>query len=425
MNELLYTVWLSLACTPGSDTFAKLLSKFSSPRDVYSADSSEIAACIGSRSRDYNALIDKNTERAERIVDFCTTKHVGILNYFDRNFPDSLKRIKNPPVLLYYRGILPDFDREFSLAVVGSRKITTYGRKNTFTVSHDLARAGAMIVSGMATGTDGVALAAALSTGRPVVAVLGSGIDVCYPMHHRNLAREIVKVGCVMTEYAPGTKPERRNFPIRNRIISGLCRATLVIEGTERSGALITARHATEQGRPVYAFPGNVGNPYSEASNLLIKGGAKLFTAADDIVRDFELTSGGRLNPFKLAEKVRVDMTEVLTNFKISCVALDDNIFKVPYAKKQMPERKTGEACRNPSEDLPKRESDENENKVLTSFDKSLLDLYKKIPLNSDCSIESLVDGNHTLRDVIQGILKLEIAKFVTMLPGDRVKRNL
>lgn len=423
MNELLYTVWLSLSCTPASDTFSKLLTKFSTPKDIFDAESEEIAACIGSRSRDYNSLIDKNTERAEKIVDFCLTKRVGVLSYFDRNFPDLLKKIKNPPVLLYYRGVLPDFDREFSLAVVGTRRLTSYGRKNTFTVSYDLARAGAMIVSGMALGIDGVALAGALSAKRPVVAVIGSGIDVCYPIQHKNLAREIVKLGCVMTEYAPGTPPDRYNFPVRNRIISGLSRATLVMEGTERSGALITARHAAEQERPVYAFPGNVGNAYSEASNLLIKNGAKLFTAADDIVRDFELTSGGRLNPFKLAEKAPVDMTEALTRFQVSCVAVDDDVFKVTYARKQISAKAASKTAN--VEEHVKREIDENENKVSTSFDKPLLALYKKIPLNSDCSLESLVDATHTLRDVIQGILKLEIAKFVTMLPGDRVKRNL
>ena len=214
MNDILYTIWLSLACTPGSETFAKLLSKFNSPEEIYNADQSQIASCISSRSKDYNSLIDKSIEKASNVLAFCKNKHVGLLSYFDRSYPTMLKGIKNPPVLLYYRGILPDFDREFSVAIVGTRNLSQYGRKNTFTVSHDLARSGAIVVSGMAIGIDGVALAAAISAGKPTVAVIGSGIDVCYPSQHLRLAREIVKRGCVVTEYAPGTRPNGYNFPV-------------------------------------------------------------------------------------------------------------------------------------------------------------------------------------------------------------------
>ena len=148
--------------------------------------------------------------------------------------------------------------------------------EKAFNIGYDLATAGATVVSGMAMGIDGVAMAGALSAGGKTVAVIGSGIDVCYPESHLTLAREVVKCGCVITEFAPGTKPSRYNFPKRNRIISGLSSATLVIEGKEKSGALITARHAMQQERPVYAFPGNVGNKNSELSLLLIKNSSHI-----------------------------------------------------------------------------------------------------------------------------------------------------
>ena len=180
----------------------------------------------------------------------------------------------------------------------------------------------------MAIGIDGVALAGALSEGKSTVAVIGSGIDVCYPLCHKRLAREIVKRGCVITEYAPGTRPYKNNFPTRNRIVSGLANVVLVMEGAEKSGSLITAGYAKEQGKAVYAFPGNVGNVGSEATNLLIKNGAKLLTAADDIVRDFEKQSLGKLNPFRLTEKSGVDMHSALSELEVSCVAVDDSIFK-------------------------------------------------------------------------------------------------
>lgn len=419
MNELLYTVWLSLACTAGSETFAKLLTKFDNAKSVYDADSKEIASCITSKSRDYNALINKDLDRANAVLDFCKSKHVGMLSYFERSYPSCLKEIKNPPVLLYYRGIVPDFDREFSIAMVGTRHLSQYGRKNTFTVAHDLARAGAIVVSGMAIGIDGVSLAGAISAGKPTVAVIGSGIDVCYPSQHLRLAREIVKRGCVITEYAPGTRPERYNFPVRNRLISALSQATVVMEGGERSGSLITARHAREQGKEVYAFPGNVGNGGSEASSLLIKNGARLFTSADDILRDFEIRSRGRLDPFKLTTPVSVDMNTVLRDLEVSCVAPNDTVF---YPQKTFPGEKK-------KEELTERkvpvDDSENESGVSSAFSASILALYKKIPLNSDISIDELVDDEHPLRDVIQGLLSLEISKFVIMLPGDRVKRNI
>ncbi len=419
MNELLYTIWLSLSCTPGAETFSKLLERFDTPLDVYNADETQIAACISSRSKDYNSLIDKSLDRANEIFDFCKTKHVGLLSYFDRSYPSMLKEIKNPPVLLYYRGIVPEFDREFSIAMVGTRKISQYGRKNTFTVAHDLARSGAIIVSGMAIGIDGVAMAGAISAGKPTVAVIGSGIDVCYPPQHLRLAREIVKRGCVLTEYAPGTRPNGYNFPVRNRIISALSQATLVMEGGDRSGSLITARHAREQERAVYAFPGNVGNDGSEASSLLIKNGAKLFTSADDILRDFEIRSRGKLDPFKLTSPAAVDMYSVLRELEVSCVAPNDDVF---FASRT---QRTKEAAKLNVEENKTVDHKALEQKVLGSLGGSLQSLYKRIPTEGDIAVEELVNDDHPLREVMQGLLTLEISKFVTMLPGDRVKRNI
>ena len=420
MNDLLYTIWLSLACTPGSETFPKLLLKFSTPLEVYNADGDDLVACVGTKCRDYTALCDKDTAKANEILDFCLSKKVGIITYFDDEYPKSLREIKNPPVLLYYRGHLPNFNEGIFISVVGTRRLTQYGRNNAFSVSYDLARAGATIVSGMATGIDGVSLAGALAAGMSTVAILGSGINVCYPPQHKRLAREITKLGCVMTEYPPNTRPERYNFPVRNRIISALSRATVAMEGNERSGTLITARCAAEQGKIVYAFPGNVGNAGSEATNLLIKNGAKLFTCADDIVRDFDSISPGLLNPFNLSKTQDVDMYSVLREFEVSCVCKDDCVFKVPRSKKASRNDDTAKG------NLKIEESDAKSVPELPqSFDKSLVSLYKKIPMESECSIEQLVDSERSLREVMQGILKLEISRFVIMLPGDRVKRNI
>ena len=422
MDDTLYWIWLSLCCTPDSSTFPKLLERFSDAKQVYDATDKEISSCIGYNSSDRNAILKRELERAQNVYEFCKKRGVGILTYASERYPASLRSIKTPPVLLYYRGTLPDFDKLFLVSVVGTRSLSDYGRKYAFKISYDLASAGATVVSGMAMGIDGVALAGAISAGGKTIAVLGSGIDVCYPQGHLTLAREIVKGGCIMTEYAPGTAPGKYNFPKRNRIISGLCAATLVIEGKEKSGALITARCAKEQGRVLYAMPGNIGSPNSEVSNLLIKNGASLCTCADDIVRDFEGVYPGVINPFNLSPNLRVDMMQELSRLSVIAVCQSDGIFNPPKNKKK--------ASRKPKSDdvISAFDTEEPENVSTAeppdSFDPKALKIYKKIPIKGECSIESLVDEDTTLREVMKLLLKLEMGNFITMLPGESVQRK-
>ena len=427
MSELLYWIWLSLSCTPGSDTFKKLIEKFPTPKCVFEAEEADIVSAIGSKSKDYKAVTDKDIKRAKEILEFCTSKNVGVLTYGDKDFPISLREIENPPVLLYYRGTLPDFNNRTCISVVGTRRLSEYGRDNTFKISYDLARSGAVIVSGMAHGVDGVAHAGALAASCPTVAVLGSGINVCYPKAHLNLAREIVKSGCVITEYAPGEKPAKYNFPTRNRIISGICSATIVMEGSERSGSLITAACAKKQNKTVFALPGNVDNKYSEATNLLIKNGAGLITSADDVVRFFDKTKPGSLSPFSLDESKYPNMYETLLAYNVSCVTAGDKIFNPKRSKNDFNrkcEEGTPKKKNDPQKPLAKEDNETRTEDLLKKFNKDTVALYKKIPTDSDSSIEDLVDTEHSLPFVMQNLLTLEIAGIVTMLPGDRVKRN-
>ena len=282
--------------------------------------------------------------------------------------------------------------------------------------------AGATVVSGMAIGIDSVALAGAIAAGAPTVAVIGSGIDVCYPQSHLTLARTIVKNGCVLTEYAPGTKPEKFNFPRRNRIISGLCPVTVVVEGKETSGSMITARHAKAQGREVFAFPGNVGNDGSQSTNLLIKNGAHLCTAAEDIIKRFENEYLGVLNPFLLKERPEVNMLDVLRELKVSALTPNDEVFRTTRPKREnTPTVKRTEK----SDNAEVKKDEENLLPEMPPFDAELLSLYKKIPAGEDCAIESLTDEKNNLRTVMELLLKLEMGRFVSLLPGDRVKRNI
>lgn len=425
MEDMVYWIWLSISCTPGTGTFAKLISQFDSAKAVYDADEKAIARCVGYKTSDRSLLNNKDTEKAEQIYSFCVKNKVGLLTYNDELFPQSLREIDTPPVLLYYRGILPDFNRLFCVASVGTRSLSDYGRKNAFTICYDLASAGAVTVSGMAIGIDGVSMSGALSAGGKVIAVIGSGIDVCYPPQHLKLAREIVKNGCVLTEYPPKTPPSKHNFPIRNRLISGLSAATVVMEGRERSGSLITARYAKEQNRQVYALPGNVGSKTSEVTNLLMKNGAKPITSAEDVIRDFEQLYPGVLNPFKLKEKCPVNMMEALAAHGVCATTPSDDYF-IPYGGRATKSKSegNGQQASAVTYDAPSENVSDAPAQPTEAFDADAIGIYKKIPLNGACSIESLVDSKNDARSVMKLLLKLEMAKFIVILPGEMVARK-
>lgn len=418
MDTMVYWIWLSLCCSPSGSTFGKLIKELNGARAIYEADSKRISSIVGYRNSDRTALENKSLDRAQEIYDFCRKHKVGLLCYEDSRYPKALREIDNPPVLLYYRGVLPDFDNIFAISAVGTRALSDYGRRNAFRISYDLATAGATVVSGMARGIDGVAMAGAIAAGGRTVAIIGSGIDICYPPEHLRLAREIVKNGCVMTEFAPGTPANKFNFPKRNRIISGISAATVVFEGPERSGALITARCAKEQGRSVYALPGNVGSKNSQLSNLLLKSGAKICTSADDILNDFNDKYCKFINPFLLKERVAVDMMSTLSEYGVSAVCQNDDIFEVP--RRRRPAEKVVDSF-----DVKDAYVDAEEPKSPPAdFDKRALKIYKKIPLSDSCSIESLVDDEISLREVMKCLLKLEMSGFVQLLPGETVSRK-
>ena len=415
MENLLYWVWLSLCCTPGYTTFDKLIAELDTPERIFAATESEISSCIGERVRDYTMLVRKDLTAAKEVLDFCIRHKVGILTYADAAYPESLRSIVGSPVLLYYRGQLPDFESLCPIAVVGNRKMSAYGQKSAFTIAADLARAGATVVSGMAKGIDAMAMAGALSEEGRVIAFLGSGIDICYPEEHLTLARETVKNGCIMTEYAPGTPPDRFNFPKRNRLISGVSAATLMIEGKERSGGMITARHAMAQNRPVYALPGNVDSPGSAATHLLLRGGARLLTSADDVVRDLEDTYRGILNPFAMASAEPADMEPVLRRLALNGCEEKKKGLGALFSRKSVASRENEVEIETDAQDFA--------DPILSSMDPEARRVYVAIPDEGACPLEALCGEQLPRRTVMKYLLKLEIKGLITMLPGERVKR--
>lgn len=369
--------------------------------------------------RDYTMLVRRDLTAAKEVVNFCTRHKVGILTYADPAYPDSLRKIVGSPVLLYYRGQLPDFSKLCPIAVVGNRKMSAYGQKSAFTIAADLARGGATIVSGMAKGIDAMAMAGALSEEGRVIAFLGSGIDICYPEEHLTLARETVKNGCIMTEYAPGTPPDRFNFPKRNRLISGLSAATLVIEGKEQSGAMITARHAMAQNRPVYALPGNVDSPGSAAAHLLLRNGARLLTSADDVVRDLEAQYPSVLNPFAMAASAPVEMEPILRRLSLrGSEEKSKGFLGTLFGRKNTSSKEKTEV----REEVTTVAVDSVE-LALASMDAEARLVFEAIPMVGDCPMEALCSETLPLRTVMKYLLKLEMKGLVVMLPGERVKR--
>lgn len=228
-----------------------------------------------------------------------------VITVLDDVYPRILREIPGPPPVLYVRGMLPLQD-EPTVAIVGTRRATSYGREATTRIASELAAAGVTIVSGLAKGIDGFAHRAALESAGRTVAVMASGVDIIYPPEHRQLAERIVESGALVSDYPPGAKPDAPNFPARNRIISGLSLATIVIEAPSRSGALITVGFAADQGRDVYAVPGSILSAASEGSNRLLRQGAIPLTSAADLLEDLKLAPSVVEEP----EQIALPMTD-------------------------------------------------------------------------------------------------------------------
>ena len=288
MSALKYWLWLTELPGLTNQTRLALLQHFPTPEDVYYAEAEEVLLTEGITREQAILLENKDCAAADRILADCQRLNVNILTLQDAGYPNRLRNIYDPPCLLYVRGRLPAFDDEAAVAVVGTRDCTPYGVSCAEKLGHGLAAGGAVVVSGLARGIDSAALRGALRAGGTVAAVLGNGTDVIYPPENQYLYEDVAAAGALVSEYPPGTPPDGRHFPVRNRILSGLSLAALVVEAPERSGALITAGTALEQGRDVFAVPGPIDAPASVGCNRLIRDGAGLASDAWDILREYE-----------------------------------------------------------------------------------------------------------------------------------------
>ena len=408
--------WLWLAHRPGLTDYmkAELLRHFSDPEDIYFAQSEAFCHIEGFTKEMAQALADKDLTTAEKNLADAMKYKLHILTYRDAAYPQRLKHIPDPPLVLYYKGTLPDFDSQPVIGVVGTRKCTAYGLSAAKKLGHEITACGGLVVSGLADGIDAMAMKSALSAGGQVVGILGCGAEQVYPKINKWLFADTERYGCILSEFPPETPPFGWNFPKRNRIISGLSHGVLVVEAPQGSGSLHTARHALEQGRDVFVVPGNVDQPTFAGSLQLLRDGGTLVVSGWDILSEYEAQF-----PDKVHRDARPSRQRAYPE--------------------DMPEKveKTPKVAQNPV--LPKEKSPKKEKSYKKDVDKSGDPNYSDV--NKDLSalspeeravVEFLRDGERLVDQVIGEVnlpagkvssilTMLAIKGYVKKLPGNRV----
>ncbi|MDI6751675.1 MAG: DNA-processing protein DprA [bacterium] len=284
-NDLQALVGLNMVCLAARKKHL-LLKAFNSPKKAWEAKRKDLERIEGLQRDDVELILSaKKKIEPKKEIKRAEKEAIKIITFRDTSYPKALSLISDPPLVLYVKGEIKETDR-LSIGIVGSRMASDYGKRVTREFVSELGRAGFTIVSGLAKGIDAEAHRTALKVGIRTLAVLGCGIDVVYPEENRRLFSEIPSSGAIISEFPLGTPPSKENFPQRNRIIAGLSLGIVVVEAAERSGALITARLAIEEGREVFAVPGPITSPLSCGTNKLIKDGVKLTDSSIEIVEE-------------------------------------------------------------------------------------------------------------------------------------------
>lgn len=286
MKEDLYWIWIARMKYMYFEVFNLLIEKYGGLSNLWNLKySNTCKADFGSIKIFEDFFNMEHRKNLDKYFDFMCKEKIKILNCFDSRYPIKLRYINNRPIVLFYRGDISKIDSE-SVAIVGSRNCTQYGKNCASFFSYELAKRNINIISGLAVGIDSIAHCSSINAKGRTFAVIGNGLDNIYPHENKVLAEKIIQNnGAIISEYVVGTKPDRINFPRRNRIISGLSNSVIVVEGGKKSGSLITANFALDQGREVWAVPGNIFSKTSDGTNGLIKDGANVLTNLSDIVR--------------------------------------------------------------------------------------------------------------------------------------------
>ncbi len=434
-QEQLFSVWFSLCTGVANSEFPRVLSQFGSAYAVFRAEESEIEA-LDISERFKSALQNKSLDEAYGIVDFCKQNGIGILAYTDKSYPATLRALHAPPSLLYYKGQLPDFEHRLFISTVGTRSMSEYGKEMAYRIGYELASTGTVVVSGMALGVDAACAVGALAAKGTTVAVLGCGIDVCYPKQHARLMRAIEQNGLVLSEYPPSTPPRGYHFPVRNRIISGLGAGTLIVEANLTSGAMITAREAILQGKDIYAIPGNVGDDNTSGTNQLIRDGAAVVLSARDILQNYAFLYRDSVDMARLLRAqersdpdpavfarygVGLPVQSATPAKSVGEVRREQNIQAPIAPKKPKADAKPAEKAPEATTAQPREDDSAT---VLAQFSQRQRDMFAQIPLDKAISADWLVRCGYPTHEVMTALTMFEIKGLISALPGGLYTRK-
>lgn len=408
---LIHWIWYATRTGMGDKTKSVLLSHFEDPEAIYFAAEPELAQFEELSASAVESLMDKNLTGCEEILAQCQQKKIHILTFQDAAYPARLKNIPDPPMVLYYKGTVPAFDELPAIGVVGTRKASVYGLTTAKRMGYQIAACGGCVVSGMATGIDGVAMKGALTAGGTVVGVLGCGADVIYPASNRWLYADTEKYGCILSEFPPGTPPIGRNFPRRNRIISGLSCGVLVVEAPERSGALITARLSADQGRDVFVIPANIDVESARGSNALMRDGAIPVSSGWDILSEYVHQFPGKVHQKRITAALTANSEELSQEREVPAKVAEE-------PRKRQEKKKENRTPR-------KKVIDNGEKSAYSDFQKTQTALSP----DEQVIVDALSDGQRLVDDVIAesgkapgvilaGLTLLEVKGVVRRLPG-------
>ncbi len=384
---MVYWIWLQTVLRFANGRVSAILEHFGSAESIYNADLEELKASRLFTAAELKRLSDKDLSKAEEYIKYCKENSVEIITRDSSLFPDCLINIPDSPLVLYCKGQMPDFNLVPSVCIVGPRKCSNFGLKAAYSLSARLARGGIVIVSGGAVGVDAAAHKGALSENAPTVALLACGFGHDYLKENENLREDIIRCGCLLTEFPPHHPVTQGAFQIRNRLMSALSLGTVVIEAGEHSGALITAKHAAEQGRDVFVIPGSPADPQYAGSNLLLRDGAKPLLSAMDVFDEYICLYHDKLDIENL--------------FSTPLKPFNSNAVKV-------------------AEEMPASVARTEEISGVSDIAKAF---YNATPDCEFCIDELSVFNDYNAAELISAVAELELFGYVTAVPGGRYLR--
>lgn len=418
----LHWVWLANACGTASKAIPYFMANGLDADDLYFMTEEEIEYIEGIGEGLKVRLCDKKLDAANEIVSLCDENGFQIVTFWDAEYPDRLRKIEDPPAVLYVEGTLPPMNERLCVAMVGTRKMSDYGREMAYRLSYDLAAAGAVVVSGLALGIDGVSACGALSAGGSTVAVLGCGLLHDYPKSHRRLRTEIVAHGAVISEYPPNVPPVSYQFPVRNRIVSGLSQGTLLVEAAIKSGTMITARLAKAQGRALFAVPGKVGDVNSGGANAVIREGAYVVLEPEDLLGKFQWFYSDTLHidAMEEARKTRPDEAHALKKYGVPAEYVGGRFgTKNAEPKHTTPKKESMTPSVEPKAEVaPKTEPSAPPSALLDTLDATARKVFEHMPIDRPITPDLLVGDGTSVGEVISALTMLEIAGLIRSLPG-------